>query len=222
MTGEPAMPFTLPDLPYAKDALDPHMSAETLEYHHGKHHKAYVNKTNELIEGESSLSGASLVQVIREALRSGHSKLFNNSAQLWNHSFFWQCLAPAKGQKPEGKLAHLIDDGFGGTDAMLKKLQEEAVNHFASGWAWLVLDRGALRITSLHDADSPVAHDGMTPLFTLDVWEHAYYIDYRNERPRFAETVLSNIVNWDFVAQNLDGQGFERANQGEGADALTA
>jgi len=210
------MPFQLPELPYAKDALAPHMSAETLEFHHGKHHKAYVTKTNELVENEHGLSGASLIQVVREAKRNGDNKLFNNSAQLWNHSFFWQCLAPAQRQKPSGKLAHLIDDAFGGADNMLARLKEEAVNHFASGWAWLVLDRGALRITSLHDADTPIVHDGMVPLFTLDVWEHAYYIDYRNERPKFAETVLSNIVNWDFVAENLDGRGLERANQ-EGA-----
>jgi len=213
------MPFQLPELPFAKDALAPVMSAETLEYHHGKHHKAYVTKTNELLESEADLSGASLAQVIREANRAGNAKLFNNSAQLWNHSFFWQCLAPAQGQKPEGKLEHLINDAFGGTDALLQKLQEEAVNHFASGWAWLILDRGNLRVTSLHDADTPIVHEGMVPLFTLDVWEHAYYIDYRNERPRFATTVLSKVVNWDFIAQNLDGQGFERANQGEGADA---
>ena len=202
------MPFQLPDLPFAKDALAPHMSAETLEYHHGKHHKAYVNKTNELLQNESDLSGASLLQVVREAKRAGNNKLFNNSAQLWNHSFFWQCLAPANGQQPEGKLA---------------KLKEEAVNHFASGWAWLVLDRGGLRITSLHDADTPIVHDGMVPLFTLDVWEHAYYIDYRNERPKFADAVLTNIVNWDFVGENLDGRGLERANQ-QGAETpeLTA
>jgi Fe-Mn family superoxide dismutase len=163
------------------------------------------------------------VQVVREAKRAGEAKLFNNAAQLWNHSFFWQCLAPATGQKPDGKLAHLIDDAFGGPDAMLAKLKEEAVNHFASGWAWLVLDRGSLRITSLHDADTPIAHEGMVPLFTLDVWEHAYYIDYRNERPKFADAVLSNIINWDFVGQNLDGSGLERANQ-QGAETpeLTA
>ena len=207
------MPFQLPDLPYAKDALAPVMSAETLEYHHDKHHKAYVAKTNELVESDQNLSGASLLQVVRRAKESGNNKLFNNSAQLWNHSFFWQCLAPAKGQKPDGKLAHLIDDAFGNADTMLAKLKEEAVNHFASGWAWLVLDRGALRITSLHNADTPIVHEGMVPLFTLDVWEHAYYIDYRNERPKFADAVLSNIVNWDFVAENLDGRGLERANQ---------
>ena len=207
------MPFQLPDLPYATDSLAPYMSAETLEFHHGKHHQAYVAKTNALLEGETELSGASLAQVVREARRAGNAKLFNNSAQLWNHSFFWQCLAPAQGQKPEGKLEHLVNDAFGNTEAMLQKLQEEAVNHFANGWAWLVLDRGSLRVTSLHDADTPIAHEGMVPLFTLDVWEHAYYIDYRNERPRFASSVLSNIVNWAFVAENLDGRGESRANQ---------
>ena len=212
------MPFQLPELPYAKDALAPHMSAETLEYHHGKHHKAYVTKTNELIESDQALSGASLIDVVKQAKQSGNGKLFNNSAQLWNHSFFWQCLAPAQGQKPDGRLSQLIDDAFGGTGQLLRKLQEEAVNHFASGWAWLVLDRDQLKITSLHDADTPIVHDGMLPLFTLDVWEHAYYIDYRNERPKFATSVLSNIVNWDFVAQNLDGKGLGRADQ-DGAEA---
>ena len=206
------MAFQLPDLPFSKDALAPHMSAETLEFHHGKHHATYVKKTNEMIEGKGDLSGASLVDVIRKAGTSGDKKLFNNSAQLWNHSFFWQCLSPDK-QQPSGKLAQLIDDGFGGIDPMLQKLGDEAVNHFSNGWAWLVLDRDQLKITSLHDADTPLVHDGMVPLFTLDVWEHAYYIDYRNERPKFVTSVLSNIVNWDFVAQNLDGKGADRANQ---------
>jgi Fe-Mn family superoxide dismutase len=207
------MPFQLPELPYVKDALAPVMSAETLEYHHGKHHKAYVTKTNELIGDQQQLAGASLIDVVRQAKSSGNSKLFNNSAQLWNHSFFWQCLAPAAEQKPSGRLAQLIRDEFGGEEQLLQKLQDEAVNHFSNGWAWLVLDRDQLRVTSLHDADTPIVHDGMQPLFTLDVWEHAYYIDYRNERPRFAQSVLSSIVNWDFVEQNLDGKGFDRANQ---------
>ena len=215
------MTFVLPDLPYAKDALDPVMSAETFEFHHGKHHRAYVDKTNELLAGDSGLSGASLTKVIRAAKQADNKKLFNNAAQLWNHSFFWQCLAPAEGQKPDGKLLKLIEDGFGSTDAMIRKLAEEAVAHFGSGWAWLVLDRGNLRVTSLHDADSPVAHEGMAPLFTLDVWEHAYYIDYRNARPRFADEVLGKIVNWDFVAQNLDGKGADRADQ-EGANVKEA
>jgi Fe-Mn family superoxide dismutase len=207
-----AMAFQLPDLPFSKDALAPHMSAETLEFHHGKHHATYVKKTNEMIEGKGDLSGASLVDVVRKAGTSGDKKLFNNSAQLWNHSFFWQCLSPDK-QQPSGKLAQLIDDGFGGIEPMLQKLGDEAVNHFSNGWAWLLLDRDQLKITSLHDADTPLVHDGMVPLFTLDVWEHAYYIDYRNERPKFVTSVLSNIVNWDFVAQNLDGKGADRANQ---------
>ena len=206
------MPFQLPDLPFAKDALAPYMSAETLEFHHGKHHAAYVKKTNELIEGKAELSGASLIDVVRKAGASDDKKLFNNSAQLWNHSFFWQCLSPQK-QQPRGKLAQLIDDGFGGVDPLLQKLGDEAVNHFSNGWAWLVLDRDQLKITSLHDADTPLVHDGMVPLFTLDVWEHAYYIDYRNARPKFVTSVLSNIVNWEFVAQNLDGKGAGRVNQ---------
>jgi Fe-Mn family superoxide dismutase len=209
------MSFTLPDLPFAKDALGEYMSAETFDYHHGKHHKAYVDKLNGLV-ADKGLKG-SLTDIIRQAKTDGDKAVFNNAAQHWNHSFFWQCLAPAQGQQPEGKLAKLIEDGFGNAESLLQKLHEEAVNHFASGWAWLVLDRGSLRITSLHDADTPLVHEGMVPLFTLDVWEHAYYIDYRNERPKFATAVLSNIVNWDFVAENLDGRGFDRADQGEGA-----
>jgi superoxide dismutase, Fe-Mn family len=207
------MTFQLPDLPFAKDALAPFMSAETLEFHHGKHHRAYVDKTNAMVAEKPDLAGASLIEVIEGAKSQGDAKLFNNSAQLWNHSFFWQCLAPAQGQKPDGKLAEMIDARFGSTDAMLAKLAEEAQNHFSNGWAWLLLDRGELKIASLHDADTPLAHDGMVPLFTLDVWEHAYYIDYRNERPKFANAVLSNIVNWEFVAGNLDGNGAWRADQ---------
>jgi Fe-Mn family superoxide dismutase len=206
------MAFVLPDLPYAKDALQPHMSSETLDYHHGKHHKAYVDKTNGML-GEKGLEGASLTEVIKAAKEKGDKGLFNNSAQIWNHSFFWQCLAPAESQKPSGKLADMITDSFGGIDQMLTKLKEESVGHFASGWGWLVLDGDSLKITSLHDADTPVVHDGMKPLLTLDVWEHAYYVDYRNARPDYLEAVIKNIVNWDFVAQNLDGDGIARADQ---------
>ena len=206
------MAFTLPDLPFDRQALEPHMSGETLDFHHGKHHKAYVDKVNAMVE-EKGLSGASLSQVIRTAAERGDKGLFNNSGQIWNHNFFWQCLAPVDQQRPTGKLAEMVDAAFGSTDAMLAKLKEEAVGHFASGWAWLILDRDTLRITSLHDGDTPVAHDGMQPLLTIDVWEHAYYIDYRNERPKFAENVLGNIVNWEFVAQNLDGGGIGRADQ---------
>ena len=205
------MAFILPDLPFAKDALAPYMSAETLDFHHGKHHKAYVDKVNGWID-ERGLAGKSLVEVIKLAKDKNDKGLFNNAAQIWNHSFFWECLA-APGQKPSGKLADMINAEFGSTEDLLKKLGEEAVGHFASGWAWLVLEGGKLKVTSYHDADTPVVRDGVQPLLTLDVWEHAYYIDYRNARPKFAETVLGNIINWEFVAQNLDGEGVSRADQ---------
>jgi Fe-Mn family superoxide dismutase len=205
------MSFTLPDLPFDKDALGPHMSAETLDFHHGKHHKAYVDKVNDLL-GDTDLEGASLVEVIRSARERGDKKLFNNAAQIWNHSFFWQSLAPEGSTRPSGRLREMIGSDFGGEQALLDKLASESVNHFASGWGWLVLNNGKLEVTSLHDADTPVAH-GLTPLLTIDVWEHAYYIDYRNERPRYVKSVLENIINWDFVAKNLDGRGASRADQ---------
>lgn len=206
------MPFILPELPFAVDGLGPHMSAETLQFHHGKHHKAYVDKANALL-AEKGLEGASLLQAIRAAKEQGESGLFNQTAQIWNHSFYWQCLAPPEAQKPTGQLAEMIDDCFGSLDAMLDQFKAEAVGHFSNGWAWLVVDRGTLKITSLHDADTPVAYEGMKPLLTLDVWEHAYYIDYRNARPEFADSVLRNIINWEFVAGNLDGNGESRADQ---------
>jgi Fe-Mn family superoxide dismutase len=199
-------------LPYAREALGEYMSAETLEYHHGKHHKAYVDKTNQLV-GEKNLGPLPLSRLIVQAKEQGEKTLFNQSAQIWNHSFYWQCLAPPQGQRPTGRLAQLIDQAYGSTDNLLAELKKEAVGHFSNGWAWLVLDSDSLKITSLHDADTPVAYEGMKPLLTLDVWEHAYYIDYRNVRADFAEKVLGNIVNWDFVAQNLDGNGVGRADQ---------
>lgn len=206
------MAFELPTLPYAKEALAPHMSAETLEFHHGKHHKAYVDNANKLIADIPDLAGAKLSDAILYARDKGNKGLFNNTSQIWNHSFFWQCLSPEK-QAPTGKLKELIDAGFGSTEGLIEKLKTESVGHFASGWGWLVLDGDALKITSFHDGDSPVAH-GVTPLLTIDVWEHAYYIDYRNARPAFVDAVLNNLVNWEFVAQNLDGQGVSRADQG--------
>jgi Fe-Mn family superoxide dismutase len=214
------MSFTLPDLPFAKDALGDFMSAETFDYHHGKHHKAYVDKLNAAVR-EKGLEG-SLSEIIRQAKANGDRAVFNNAAQHWNHSFFWQCLAPPEQQTPEGKLAQLIARDFGGIDLLLTRLKDEAVGHFSNGWAWLVLDGDTLKVTSLHDADTPVAHEGMKPLLTLDVWEHAYYIDYRNERPRFAESVLGNVINWDFVAQNLDGEGVSRADQEKAGEAVPA
>lgn len=205
------MPFQLPQLPFDRDALAPHMSAETLDFHHGKHHKAYVDKTNGLIAG-TDLEGASLVEVIRSAKEKDDKGLFNNGAQIWNHSFFWQCLAPEGATAPSGKLRQMIESDFGSSQALIGTLEKESAAHFGSGWGWLILNNGKLEIISLHDADTPVAH-GMTPLLTVDVWEHAYYIDYRNERPRYLKSILRNIVNWDFVATNLDGEGAGRADQ---------
>ncbi|SCW52530.1 superoxide dismutase, Fe-Mn family [Sphingobium faniae] len=202
------MAFILPDLPYAKDAFGDILSAETFDYHHGKHHNAYVVKANELVAADPALQGKSLVELIK----SSKGGLFNQVGQIWNHSFYWQSLSPKK-TAPEGKLLDLINEGFGSVDALVEKLKAEAVGHFASGWAALILKDGKLEVTSYHDADTPVAHGGHAPLLILDVWEHAYYIDYRNARPNYADRVLKEAINWDFAARNLDGQGVSRADQ---------
>ena len=204
------MAFTLPDLPFAPDAFGDLMSAETFSYHHGKHHKAYVDKTNAAVK-DTPLEGKSLLSVIEAAGANGDKGLFNNAAQTWNHSFFWQCLSPDDIAMPEN-LKAMIERDFGSVNAFHKAFKEEAVGHFASGWAWLVLDNDALKITSLHDADTPVAH-GLKPLLTIDVWEHAYYLDYQNARPDYVQAVLDRAINWNFVAQNLDGDGASRADQ---------
>lgn len=201
------MAFILPDLPYTKDAFGDLLSAETFDYHHGKHHNAYVTKANELVAADPALQDKSLVELIKTA-KGG---LFNQVGQIWNHSFYWQCLSPTP-TKPSAELQAKIDEAFGGTDALIEKLQAEAVGHFASGWAALVLKDGKLEVTSYHDADTPVAYD-VQPLFIFDVWEHAYYIDYRNARPSYAEKLLKNAINWDFVSLNLDGKGVSRADQ---------
>ncbi len=201
------MTFILPELPYAKDAFGTLISAEAFDYHHGKHHNAYVVKANELVAADDALAGHSLVELIKTA-KGG---LFNQVGQIWNHSFYWLCLSPTQ-KAPSGKLAEMIDAQFGSTDALIEKLKAEAVGHFGSGWAALNLDGDQLVVTSYHDADCPIAHDA-TPLLILDVWEHAYYIDYRNARPNYADAVLKNGIDWDFVALNLDGQGASRADQ---------
>ncbi len=206
------MAFVLPELPYAKDAFGEILSAETFDYHHGKHHNAYVTQANDQLAG-AGLEGASLSEVIAKAHASGNKKLFNASAQIWNHSFYWQCLSP-EAQQPTGKLKEMIERDFGSQAELVAKLKAESVGHFASGWGWLVLDGDSLKITSLHDADTPVVYDGMKPLLTLDVWEHAYYIDYRNARPNYLDALLEKAINWEFVAQNLDGNGVSRADQG--------
>jgi len=191
------MAFELPALPYAKDALAPVMSAETFDFHHGKHHKAYVDKTNGMLAAHG-LESAKLTEVIAHAKEKGEKGLFNNSAQIWNHTFFWHSLTPDYAA-PTGKLADMITSDFGSTEELVKQLVAESTNHFASGWGWLVLDGDKLKVTSLHDADTPVVYDGMKPLLTIDVWEHAYYIDYRNARPKYLEAFIDNLVNWEHV-----------------------
>lgn len=202
------MAFVLPPLPYPKDAFGDILTAETFDFHHGKHHNAYVVKANELVAADASLQGKSLVELIK----SSKGGLFNQVGQIWNHSFYWQSLSPTK-TAPSGQLLDLINEGFDSVDALIEKLKVEAVGHFASGWAALILKDGKLEVTSYHDADTPVAHEGHQPLLILDVWEHAYYIDYRNARPNYADRVLKEAINWDFAAQNLDGQGVSRADQ---------
>jgi Fe-Mn family superoxide dismutase len=203
------MAFELPTLPYAKDALAPTISAETLEFHYGKHHKAYVDKTNGFV-ADKGLEGKSLVEVIKHAKETGDKGLFNNSAQIWNHSFYWFGLTP-EAKEPTGKLAELIKAKFGSKEELVKQLIAESTAHFSNGWGWLVLDGDEIKVTSLHDADTPVVYD-YKPLLTIDVWEHAYYIDYRNARPGYLEAI-TKIIDWDFVAANLDGEGVSRADQ---------
>ena len=205
------MAFELPPLPYDPKAFGQTISAETFEFHWGKHHRTYVTNTNKQA-AEAGLEDRPLSDVIRAARGGGNQGLFNNSGQLWNHSFYWQCLSPEP-QQPTGVLKDKIEQAFGSLDAMLDKLTAESVGHFASGWGWLVLDRGDLKITSLHDGDTPVAYEGLSPLLTLDVWEHAYYIDYRNARADYVDALLKRAINWEFVGQNLDGRGIERADQ---------
>ncbi|MPT48852.1 MAG: superoxide dismutase [Sphingobium sp.] len=202
------MAFELPALPYAKDAFGDLISAETFDFHHGKHHNAYVVKANELVAADPALQGKSLVELIR----SSKGGLFNQVGQIWNHTFYWLGLSPEP-TKPSAELQAKIDEAFGSTDELIAKLQAEGVGHFGSGWAALVLENGKLAVKSYHDADTPVAYEGVQPLFILDVWEHAYYIDYRNARPVYAEKLLKNAINWDFVSQNLDGEGVSRADQ---------
>ena len=191
------MAFDLPELPYAKDALTG-VSAETLDYHHGKHHNTYVKTLNDMIEGTEH-ADASLEDIIKAAPLN--EKLFNQAAQHWNHSFFWNCMAPGGGGAPSGELGDAISSAFGSYDAFVTEFTEASMTQFGSGWAWLV-DDGGLKVMKTANADLPLKHD-VKALLTLDVWEHAYYIDYRNARPDHISNFFENVVNWDFVAQNL-------------------
>jgi Fe-Mn family superoxide dismutase len=191
------MAFELPPLPYAQDALAPHISAETLEYHYGKHHKTYVDNLNKAVAGTPD-ENAPLEEIILKA----EGPLFNNSAQVWNHTFFWSSLSPTGGGEPTGAVADKIGADFGSYAEFRKQISEAGATQFGSGWAWLVDNGGKLEVIKTANADLPMKHD-LKALWTIDVWEHAYYIDYRNARPKFIETVLDSLINWDFVNQNL-------------------
>ena len=191
------MAFELPALPYAQDALAPHISAETMEYHYGKHHKTYVDNLNKAVAGTAD-ENASLEDIIMKA----EGPLFNNAAQVWNHTFFWNSLSPNGGGQPTGAAAERIAADLGGYDEFRAQLTDAGLTQFGSGWAWLVEKDGKLAIMKTPNADLPMKH-GAKALCTIDVWEHAYYIDYRNARATFIEVVLDNLINWDFVNANL-------------------
>lgn len=191
------MSLTLPELPYPPDALEPHMSRETLAFHHGKHHKTYVDKANELIKGTRFEAMA-----VEDIIRKSSGKVFNNVAQAWNHAFFWQCLTPRQ-SPPAAKLARLLDEQFGGLEKFKRQFAEAGENVFGSGWVWLVKkSNGALAITAKQNAGNPLT-SGQQPLLVCDVWEHAYYIDYRNARPGYLAHYW-RLVNWQFVERNLE------------------
>lgn len=192
----------LPDLPYQIDALNPIISEETFNYHYGKHHAAYVNNLKNLVQ-DTPLADASVEHIIKHAKQNQNTGLFNNAAQHWNHSFFWHCLSPDGGKSPEGNIKKLIDRDFGGFENFQNQFSDTATKLFGAGWAWLAQDNenGKLEIIPMKDAYTPLT-ENKTPILTLDVWEHAYYIDYRNARPKFVEAFW-DIVNWDFANKNL-------------------
>jgi Fe-Mn family superoxide dismutase len=200
------MPVQLPDLPYALDAFEPLISSATLRLHHDKHHRAYVEKTNKLI-ADTEYQSLPLDEIVRRSAARRSSKtqatLFNNAAQVWNHNFYWQSMRVGGGGIPSGPLAAQIDRDFRGIDRFLKLFEATASQHFGSGWAWLVLDRGKLRVVSTVNADTPMLR-GQVPLLTCDVWEHAYYVDYQNRRSEYVAMFLKAIANWDFAAANLE------------------
>jgi Fe-Mn family superoxide dismutase len=194
------MAFELPALPYAKDALAPHISAETLEYHHGKHHQAYVTNLNKLLEGKPEASKS-----LEEIIASSEGPIFNNAAQIWNHTFYWKSMKPKGGGQPTGDLADAIKRDFGSFEKFSEDFANAAATQFGSGWAWLVQTHDKkLVVTKTPNADLPMKH-GQKALITIDVWEHAYYIDFRNARPKYIETFLKSLANWDFAAANLKG-----------------
>lgn len=196
------MAITLPALPYAQDALEPHITANTLSFHHGKHHNAYVTNLNKLIEG-SDLAEKSLEDIIKAVVgNSAQAGIFNNAAQVYNHTFYWNSMAPNGGGQPTGAIADKINADFGSYEKFREEFAAAAATQFGSGWAWLVLDGDKLVIEKSANADTPFAH-GRKPILTIDVWEHAYYLDFQNLRPKYIETFLDSLVNWDFANSNL-------------------
>lgn len=192
------MAFQLPALPFAQDALEPHISAETLEFHHGKHHATYVLKLNGLVEGTDLES-----KTLEEIIKTSEGPLFNNAAQVWNHTFYWNCLAPNAGGEPTGAVAEAINKSFGSFAEFQAAWNDKAVNNFGSSWTWLVKkEDGSLEIVNTSNAATPLTDASVTPLLTVDLWEHAYYVDYRNARPNYLNGFWA-LVNWDFVAKNL-------------------
>jgi Fe-Mn family superoxide dismutase len=198
---EADMAFTLPDLPYAQDALAPHISAETLSFHHGKHHKAYVDKANDAVKG-TDLESLSLEELIKKSWADKNMGVFNNAAQIWNHTFYWHSMKPNGGGKPTGAIADAIDKSFGSYDKFAEEFKAAGAGQFGSGWAWLVKNGDKLEVRKTLNAENPIT-DGVTPLLTMDVWEHAYYLDYQNRRPDYIGDFLDKLVNWDFANQNL-------------------
>ena len=196
------MTFTLPSLPYAKNALAPHISEQTLEFHYGKHHQTYVTNLNNLVQGTENES-KSLEDLIKlSSAKADMVGIFNNAAQVWNHTFFWNCMKPNGGGQPTGVLLEKINASFGSYEKFAADFKQAALTQFGSGWAWLVQDGNDLKITKTANADLPMAHN-QKALLTCDVWEHAYYLDYQNRRADFVQTFLDHLVNWDFVSQNL-------------------
>lgn len=195
------MAISLPDLPYGKADLAPHISEQTLEFHYGKHHQAYVDKTNKAIDG-TKLEDASLEEIVRHA--AGHDQgLFNNAAQVWNHTFYWNSMKPQGGGAPTGAIADAIKETFGGYDSFKEAFSDAGATQFGSGWAWLIAKDGKLEVRKTLNAETPLTDEACTPLLTMDVWEHAYYLDYQNKRPAYIDAFLDNLVNWDFANENL-------------------
>jgi len=195
-------PFSLPPLPYADTALEPLISANTLSYHYGKHHKTYVDNLNKLVDGKD-LASMSLEEIIHaSAGKAEMAGVFNNAAQVWNHTFYWNSLKPNGGGKPTGAIAAAIDKDLGGYDKFKAELSAAAVTQFGSGWAWLVSDAGTLKIVKTGNAEVPLTK-GQKPLLTIDVWEHAYYLDYQNLRAKYVETLIDKLLNWDFANKNF-------------------